>query len=937
MRRWILAFAALLFLVVGPRSLTAGEDSPATGASVRLNFATSAEVAFELRKLFSVNFVESDSMTISYEADSETDQKIMDEIRKLDVEPRRTLRFSHENSAEVAEMLRARFENISVALLGDSSLIVTALVSDVAAISEAVEKFMIPPRIPAAEKADSQAAASARAVADTALVKTAPLSAAVRAETAAVAKADTSAITIARSAAPTETTTAKSAAADTSPGPSVTPRPAAAPVVAATAPRTDTRPVAAKTPTAPARPPLPELPKDHVWVILKQADAKEMQSALESLMKEKTRIATDRNAIGVPMSSANLAGIMDEIAAWDTSGIATRRFPIRYLDAKDMLTVIKDRVKITGSVVDAVNNSVILSGPSSLLLSAFSIIRSLDVAMPSYRDAVASKDNQVSSRVYQLSHVGAADIANIVKSSYTSLNKENSADIDPRRNRIVITATEHVHEKIRDLITQYDVPDLSGGKTVGTSAIPVYYRSLAEAAKIIEEHFKPITVSIDNNSKKLIVSGSNDKIESIKSFAHMWDKKPPTILVEGTILQVNHNKINEVGAKLEHTFARTDVKANDRTMTTGTTATSNFTTTSLQSIVYEWQSPDGRLYRATLGALISEGAIDISVKPHITFISGGTGSFEQKQKIPQVTSSDKGTNVNFSSAGLALSVGGIAVPLRTDVPDEETPYQIVLSELRLEDGRVGAQVAATNAVAFFSNEVIFKSPQIVNDGELIIVGGSMERNITKTLSRVPILGSIPILRILFRYNKDDERILETMALLRISVVREKSYEYKAAQFTASRPLRPIEFGGGIKDSISEHPLKTSTWSSEIIYKDGGGYFEWLHHRFDYDQMKSIEREFKSKIRGRIHLTQEWDDMNLVRKLILTDKGLAEAFVAISEAHEITPYELLIIARHIGSIDDPVFLIYKEFLEKNQLLIMAHKQATKPLPLNTPSK
>ncbi|MBL4889871.1 MAG: hypothetical protein JKX97_07625, partial [Candidatus Lindowbacteria bacterium] len=637
---------------------------------------------------------------------------------------------------------------------------------------------------------------------------------------------------------------------------------------------------------------------------------------LDSILSKKFGILIDSNdgkkTLTFTAYPSLAEQIKSEIQTLDSKEVLTRHFVLQHLSAKEVMAVVKSRFKPKSIVVDTVNNGLIMSGYLYELVMAESLLETIDIPQKSYRNVASTKSVPITSKVFWLKYSGATQIALQLNSHYNKIDKKYIVTADPARNAIIATAPSSILSEMKNLISQLDIanpPSLS--QLEQSTSIPVYYRSLKEAEKIVKAHFKQIVVTKDDSTRSLIVSGSRRTIDSLKGFIRGWDRKPPTILVEGTILNVNHNKIHEVGVAWANTLnTQTNRAAGaSRVTTTKTDATASFLSANLANLVYEWSSPSGRLYSMTLGALVSEGAVDISVKPHITFISGGEGSFEQKRNIPQVTSSDRGTNVNFTKAGLSLEVGGFAVPLVEGLSEEETKYRIVLNKLKLEDGRVGTQVAATTAVAFFSSVVTFESPQIVNDGDLIIVGGSMERNITKTISRVPILGDIPILRVFFRSNKDDVRVVETMALLRISVVRENDYEHKAAQFKESKDLRPIEFGGKVKDSIHEHPLKTSIWSSTIIYEKKGGYFELVHDKFTRPEMKTIERQFKKRIRGRIDLVQEWDNTKLVRKLVMSDKGLRAVFDGMAREFGITPYEVLIIARHIGSIDDRVFSIY----------------------------
>ncbi|HPG32015.1 MAG TPA: hypothetical protein PLQ81_14600, partial [bacterium] len=349
--------------------------------------------------------------------------------------------------------------------------------------------------------------------------------------------------------------------------------------------------------------------------------------------------------------------------------------------------------------------------------------------------------------------------------------------------------------------------------------------------------------------------------------------------------------------------------------TTATKAIGEFTAgAALSQVMYQYTSKSGKVQEISLRALVDNSVAEAVLKPHITFVSGQTGVFEQNQNIP-LKSKDANNNpiTTIMSVGLTLSVGAIAVP--AEITDErgrkKNSYKIIVSELKLTDGSREDEEA--------SRETIFEAKQIVNDGQLIILGGAINDKTTKKDSKVPLLGDIPLIKYLFKYQDSTNSATEMLALLRLTVMTPESYKYKAAQFVESKDLRPIEFGGKVNDSIQEHPLKTAEWSSKIIYEKEGGYFDLIHDKLDPEFMEKVDRSFKKNIRGRIKVVQEWNNDELVRKLIFNDNGLKKAFEDMVAEFKISCYDIMIITRHLGSINDEIFMLYYEFLDENKLL------------------
>lgn len=447
----------------------------------------------------------------------------------------------------------------------------------------------------------------------------------------------------------------------------------------------------------------------------------------------------------------------------------------------------------------------------------------------------------------------------------------------------------------------------------GIRMFTVKYYQVQNVSNLINQLFRPSNMIQDEVRHLLIIEDNNENLDKIEKFLKNYDIPPKVILVEGTILKINMVKALNLGSKLEKLFDRSSIQSPKGTekneyksdLMTGSPA-------NLPSVIFKIFTESGKTYNVELNTLIKEGAAEVVLKPHITFISGTRGNFEKTTSVPQVSSGQYGTNVNTVPVGLTLEVEGYHIPSE----DAGKKPQIYLSKLKITDGSVGSQV--TGASAFFTDNVVLETTQLVEDGQLIILGGSISKDKSKEVSKIPILGDIPIIKTLFRNSARTEHEVETLALLRISIIEENSYAFKAAQYPLSKHLQPIEFGGEINDSIKEHPLRTAKWSSKIIYNEGL-YFDRIHNKVLEDKQLEIESLFKNKIRNRILLTQEWDNTPLVGKLIFTDDKLADVFKEFANEVGVAPLDILLIARHIGAINDVVYEIYYNFLKENKLL------------------
>jgi general secretion pathway protein D len=60
----------------------------------------------------------------------------------------------------------------------------------------------------------------------------------------------------------------------------------------------------------------------------------------------------------------------------------------------------------------------------------------------------------------------------------------------------------------------------------------------------------------------------------------------------------------------------------------------------------------------------------------------------------------------------------------------------------------------------------------VKSGDTVILGGIMQNNITKNVSKIPLLGDIPLLGYLFRYTSEQKKKVNLLVMLTPHIIHE---------------------------------------------------------------------------------------------------------------------------------------------------------------------
>ena len=82
--------------------------------------------------------------------------------------------------------------------------------------------------------------------------------------------------------------------------------------------------------------------------------------------------------------------------------------------------------------------------------------------------------------------------------------------------------------------------------------------------------------------------------------------------------------------------------------------------------------------------------------------------------------------------------------------------------------------SAGGAVDLITNQRIIETTVIVDDGEILVLGGLLEDVLRESEQRVPVLGSIPLLGALFRSQKTEKIKTNLMIFIRPTILRDSA-------------------------------------------------------------------------------------------------------------------------------------------------------------------
>jgi general secretion pathway protein D len=287
------------------------------------------------------------------------------------------------------------------------------------------------------------------------------------------------------------------------------------------------------------------------------------------------------------------------------------------------------------------------------------------------------------------------------------------------------------------------------------------------------------------SQQAIVVRGTPDQIVMAEKLIDDLDKARPEVVVEVTVMQVNRDKLRNLGispptsvsvALVDNTSTTTSTTGNNAGTGNGsvTTTTGNTTgTINLNSLAHlNATNFQVTIPQATATFLFSDSNTKIIQQPQIRALDGQKASLKIGERVPVATGS------------FQPGIGGVGVnPLvNTQFNYIDVGVNIDITPRIHGLDRVTLKVAMDiSAVDSYQNIGGIQQPVIgqrkieheisLREGEVNIMGGMLEEDDTRSLSGIPGLAQIPILHYLFAQTNTEHKDNELVFAIVPHIVR----------------------------------------------------------------------------------------------------------------------------------------------------------------------
>jgi len=277
----------------------------------------------------------------------------------------------------------------------------------------------------------------------------------------------------------------------------------------------------------------------------------------------------------------------------------------------------------------------------------------------------------------------------------------------------------------------------------------------------------------------IVVRGTPDQIALAHKLITDLDRSRPEVVVDVAVMQVSRTRDKTLGVS-PPTSLTVQLQPNVSTSTTSTSTTgaSTGTTSSSGSInlnqLANLNATDFQVTipPANISALFSDSATKLIQNPQIRSVDGQKASLKIGERIPIATGSFQpgigGVGINplvntqfqYTDVGVNIDItpkvhsnGDVTLKIEMDISSVTGNSNI---------GGISQPIIGQKKI---SNEVRLR------EGEANLMGGMLEDSDTKSLSGIPGLAQIPILKYLFGQTQTDHSETETVFVLIPHIVR----------------------------------------------------------------------------------------------------------------------------------------------------------------------
>ena len=405
------------------------------------------------------------------------------------------------------------------------------------------------------------------------------------------------------------------------------------------------------------------------------------------------------------------------------------------------------------------------------------------------------EDNTASVTIVDLKNLSSVEAVRILE----KLKSQNNPTINnfvaisfSASNSVIVSANSITTNIIKETLHQLDDDAISEGSV---AVIYLKYADAEEVAGIVSsiasrfissESEKPI-VTYHAPTNSVVVSSDESNIATIKNLISKLDIRRAQVLVEAIVVELSETAARSLG--VETIFAGAEDgeipigitrfqngTGPDLLGLTGSAIESgdnaNFSNIAANSLLNSQGiiagigriSEDDDSMIAIINAIDADKNSNILTTTSLLAMDNEEASTVIGQEIPITTGESLGSNNTNPFRTTSREEVGIKLSVKPQINEGNS----VILEIKQEVSGVAGPLTGTTDL--ITNKRTIETTVLVDNNQIIVLGGLVDEDIQEDIQRVPVLGSIPVLGKLFQSSSESKVKKNLMVFLRPKIL-----------------------------------------------------------------------------------------------------------------------------------------------------------------------
>ncbi len=522
--------------------------------------------------------------------------------------------------------------------------------------------------------------------------------------------------------------------------------------------------------------------------------------------------AKDSKTAAIPVVGDG--GTFGDINAINGDDVITRVVAVKNVSVRELSPLLRQLINNAGAgnvVHYDPANIILITGRAAVVSRLADIIKRVDQA--------GDKDVEV----IELNNASASEMVRIIDALNKQTNSKNTPDLlepkivaDERTNSILVSGEPKVRARIKRLVKQLDIEMASQGNSKVIYLKYAKAEELVDVLKGVANHMaaeksasktgkttgsssagrNDIVIAAHKETNSLVLTAPPDIMKAMQSIIAQLDIRRAQVLIEALIVEMSESDGINLGVQWGSLESGTAIQYSNSSAQVGSvmvgleeakkqTNTEYYTNSDGERVPYETtesgdystlssalSSVNGAAVAISMGdwtslitAVSSDSNTNILSSPSITVMDNGEASFIVGEEVPVITGSSASSGNDNPFQTVDRKEVGIKLKVVPQINEGDSV------QLKIEQ-EVSNVLGANGAVDVRFAKRQLNTTVMVQDGQMLVLGGLIDDRAVESESKVPFLGDIPVLGYLFRSTTTQVEKKNLMVFIKPTIIRD---------------------------------------------------------------------------------------------------------------------------------------------------------------------